>query len=396
MSTNTTRALNTLLGTDAYKLDHRRQYPDGTEYVYSNLTARSSRLDGVDATVFFGLTAVLEAITEEYSVFFSLTLDELDEVLARYEAFNTGVLGPNDIGSDHFRALWEVGYLPLEVRALPEGQVTPIGVPYFTIVNTLPDFFWLTNYLETRISADVWLPITSATIAWRLREMLDDQAARAGTPEAVDFQAHDFSYRGLENTRAAALSGAGHLLSFTGSDTLPASLLAMDTYGEDTPPGLSVPATEHAVMMAGGQAGEFDTFARLLDLYPSGILSVVSDTFSLWDVLTDFLPRLKDQILARDGKLVIRPDSGDPELILCGDPDADPDEPYYDERRRGVITILAETFGTVDNENGYAELDPHIGVIYGDSITYERAQSICENLARQGYSPTIPVFGVGL
>lgn len=142
--------------------------------------------------------------------------------------------------------------------------------------------------------------------------------------------------------------------------------------------------------------GEFETFDRLLDLYPSGILSVVSDTFSLWDVLTEFLPRLKDKVLARDGKLVIRPDSGDPTLILCGDPDADPDEPYYNERRRGVIGLLADVFGTVENDKGFIELDPHIGVIYGDSITYERAELITTMLIGRGYSPTIPVFGVGL
>lgn len=393
MNDKQNRALDTLLATDAYKLDHRRQYPKGTEFVYSNLTARGSRVPGVNATVFFGLRAWLRDLTERWQVFFDLTTGELEDVLAGYQDFVTALLGPNDIGAEHFRELHALGHLPLRVRAVREGTVVPVRVPYLTVENTDPRFFWLTNYFETELSAELWQPITSATIAWHNRALLDERAAASGEPEAVKFQGHDFSYRGMAGNRAAAASGAGHLLSFSGSDTLPALRFIERNYpGNGTELiGASVPATEHSVMCAGGEDGEMETFERLLGLYPSGILSVVSDTWDLWRVLTEYLPARADEILRRDGKLVIRPDSGDPELILCGDPAAPAGSPQH----QGVVKLLAETFGTVLNDKGYRELDPHVGAIYGDSITYERAEAITRNLMSQGFASTAVVFGFG-
>lgn len=389
---STRAALAVLMDTDAYKLDHRRQYEPGTEVVYSNLTARGSRIPGVDWSVFFGLQAYLCDLVDRWRQFFDANIDA---VCRAYEERVTDIVGPNDIGSDHLRELHAYGRLPLRFRALPEGTVTPIGIPYLTVENTEPRFFWLTNYIETDMSAALWQPITSATIAWHNRQLLDQRAVESGAPTAgVDWQGHDFSARGMAGMAAAAASGAAHLLSFTGTDSLSA-LDWIDTFypwsPADTVIGGSVPATEHSVMTSGGRDGELATFERLLDLYPAGILSVVSDSFDLWQVLTEFLPTLRDRIMARDGKLVIRPDSGDPELILCGDPDA----PAGSPARKGVVNLLAETFGTVTNDAGYRELDPHIGVIYGDSITHDRADAITANLIRQGYVSTTPVFGFG-
>jgi len=393
MNDNQNRAVDTLLATDAYKLDHRRQYPEGTEFVYSNLTARGTRVPGIDVTVFFGLQAYLQRLTQDWQVFFDLTADELELVLEGYTEFVTALLGPNAIGVQHFRDLHALGYLPLQVRAVREGSLIPLRVPYLTVENTDPRFFWLTNYFETQLSAELWQPITSATIAWNNRKLLDERAAQSGDENAVQFQGHDFSYRGMAGDAAAAASGAGHLLSFAGTDVLPAIRFIERFYpGNGTALiGASVPATEHSVMCAGGQDGELETFDRLLGLYPEGVLSVVSDTWDLWRVLTEYLPERKEQIIARDGKLVIRPDSGDPELILCGDPDA----PEGSPARKGVVNLLAETFGTVTNAKGYRELDPHVGAIYGDSITRERADSITRNLMAQGYASTAVVFGFG-
>ncbi|WP_310785903.1 nicotinate phosphoribosyltransferase [Mycobacterium sp. Z3061] len=387
------RALDTLLATDAYKLDHRRQYPKGTEFVYSNLTARGTRLPDVDATVFFGLQAYLRQLRRRWQVFFDLAPDELEAVLTEYEQFVTSLLGPNDIGAEHFRQLHTLGYLPLRVRAVKEGALIPLRVPYLTVENTDSRFFWLTNYLETELSAQLWQPITSATLAWRNRTLLDRRAALSGDEDAVKFQGHEFAYRGMTGTEAAAASGAGHLLSFCGTDTLPAIRYIQQHYPGDEGEliGASVPATEHSVMCAGGQDGELQTFDRLLQLYPDGTLSVVSDTWNLWRVLTEYLPARADEITSRSGKLVIRPDSGDPELILCGDPDAPAGTPEH----KGVVRLLADTFGTVVNAKGYRELDPHVGAIYGDSITYERADAITRNLMSQGFSSTAVVFGFG-
>lgn len=392
MSAVADRVVDTLLATDAYKLDHRRQYPHGTEVVFSNLTARGSRIPGVDVTVFFGLQAQLTQLTERWEEFFGLDEAGLEAALATYDAVVTDLLGANDVGTDHFRVLHSIGYLPLRVRAFREGALVPLRVPYFTVENTDPRVFWLTNYLETELSAELWQPITSATIAWLNRRLLDERAETSGDPAAVDYQGHDFSCRGMAGIAAGAASSAGHLLSFRGTDTVRAVRFVNRYYpGDNGIVASSCPATEHSVMCAGGRGTEFETFQRLLVLYPRGTLAIVSDTWDLWRVCTDFLPRLKETILARDGKLVIRPDSGDPELILCGDPTAAIGSPAH----RGVVNLLADVFGTVANAKGYRDLDPHIGAIYGDSITYERAEAITANLMRQGFASTAVIFGYG-
>ncbi|MBX9641467.1 MAG: nicotinate phosphoribosyltransferase, partial [Mycobacteriaceae bacterium] len=236
-------------------------------------------------------------------------------------------------------------------------------------------------------------PITSATLAWRNRALLDRRAAASGDEDNVKFQGHEFAYRGMSGAEAAAASGAGHLIRFSETDTLPAIRYIQQYYpGNDGELiGASVPATEHSVMCAGGQDGELQTFDRLLQLYPSGTLSVVSDTWNRWRVLTEYLPARADEVKARNGRLVIRPDSGDPELILCGDPHSPAGTPEH----KCVVRLLAETFGTVVNDKGYRELDPHVGAIYGDSITYERADSITKNLMAQGFASTTVVFGFG-
>ncbi|WP_420155879.1 nicotinate phosphoribosyltransferase, partial [Siphonobacter sp.] len=287
-------------------------------------------------------------------------------------------------------------YLPLEIRALPEGTLTPFRVPMFTIQNTQPEFFWLTNFLETLLSCILWLPCTSATTAFHYRNLLDQYAETTGGDAAfVPWQGHDFSFRGMAGLEAAELSGAAHLLSFTGTDTIPAIDFLETYYGADVDTELvggSVPATEHSVMCMGTQSGEIDTFRRLIhEIYPRGVVSIVSDTWDFWQVITEFMPQLKDAILSREGKVVIRPDSGDPVLILCGDPAAPVGTPAY----KGAVECLWETFGGTITTTGYRLLDAHIGLIYGDSITLERCRTICQRLANKGFASTNVVFGIG-
>jgi len=245
------------------------------------------------------------------------------------------------------------------------------------------------------MSSALWMPCTSATTAWRYRKLLQDAAIRTGSAqEFVGFQGHDFSFRGMAGPEAAALSGIGHLLFFEGTDTMPAIDLVEDFYkpvDDSHLIGASVAATEHSVMCAGGELGEYETFEHLLDLYPSGIVSVVSDTWDLWHVLTDILPKMGDRIKGRDGKLVIRPDSGDPVAIICGDPSA----PIGSAAHKGVVELLWEGFGGTITETGHKMLDAHVGCIYGDSITHERCQAITDNLARKGFASGNMVFGIG-
>lgn len=386
--------MNPLLLTDGYKVDHRRQYPDGTTLVYSNWTPRKSRIGGVDEVVFFGLQYFIKKyILEDFERYFFARSKE--EVLKQYSRRINNYLGDNNVGTEHIANLHDLGYIPMVFKAVPEGASVPVRVPMFTMYNTLPEFFWLTNYFETLLSNVVWLPCNSATIAKEYRRILDKYAEETSSvPEFVQWQAHDFSMRGMAGIDASLVSSAAHLLSFTGTDTIPAIDFLEQYYNADSDKELvggSVPATEHSVMCMGTTEGEYETFKRLItEVYPKGIVSIVSDTWDLWKVLTDYLPRLKDEIANREGKVVVRPDSGNPTDILCGNPDG-----KTEEERKGVVELLWDVFGGTTNYKGYKELIPQIGAIYGDSITLERATQICERLKQKGFASTNVVLGIG-
>lgn len=391
-------SINPLLAIDFYKADHRRQYPEGTTEIYSNFTPRfvkrnHNMLSSFDnKVVVFGIQGfILEFLVDYWNEHFFKK--NIIDIVREYKSIMTTSLNLIDFDCSHIESLHRLGYLPIEIKAIEEGSRVPVGIPVLTIRNTHPDFFWLTNYLETVISASLWKPITSATTAYEFKRVLKHYAKNTGTREAVFFQAHDFSFRGMSGWQDATVSGAAHLTSFFGTDCVSAiSYLSQYYYtGIGSLVGASVPATEHSVMTCTGEDGEFETIKRLITkVYPSGIVSIVVDSYNLWRVLTDYLPRLKDDILARNGKVVIRPDSGDPLEILCGHVFAD-----EEDARLGVINILAETFGCTLNDKGYKVLNPKIGVIYGDAITVERANKILMHMIDMGYSSDNIVFGVG-
>lgn len=386
--------MNPLLLTDGYKVDHRRQYPENTTLVYSNWTPRKSRLENVNHVVLFGLQYFIKKyIIEDFNQNFFKQPKE--EILKKYARRINNYLGENLVGIQHIADLHDLGYIPMVFKSLPEGAEVPLRVPMFTMYNTKPEFFWLTNYFETLLSAVVWLPCNSATIAKQYRAILDQYAAETSSvPEFVDWQGHDFSMRGMGGIEAAVTSAAGHLLSFTGTDTIPAIDFLEEYYNADSDKELiggSVAATEHSVMCMGTNTGELETFKRLIsEVYPKGIVSIVSDTWDLWKVLTEYLPVLKDNIIARPGKVVIRPDSGDPVDIICGNPNG-----KNENEKKGVIELLWDVFGGKTNDKGFKELVPQIGAIYGDSITTERATHICERLKAKGFASTNVVFGIG-
>lgn len=384
--------LNPLNLIDFYKADHRSQYPKGTSLVFSNWTPRSTRLVGTDHVVLFGLQYFIKCFLVDLwnSEFFSKPVDEVvDSYSKRMQ--NAGL----DISTEHIRQLHELGHLPIEIWSLPEGSRVPVGVPMFVFWNTHPDFFWITNYIETSLSATLWGPCTSATIANLYKRILKHACKKSGGDMGmVNFQGHDFSFRGMHGIEAAAVSGAGHLTSFCGTDTVPAIDFVENYYGADPSKemvGGSVPATEHSVMCMGTQQNEIETYRRLIaDTYPKGIVSIVSDTWDYWGVWTNILPKLKDDIMGREGTVVIRPDSGDPVKIIVGDPDATPGTPEH----KGSFEMAWDLFGGTVNEQGFKVLDSHIGLIYGDSITTDRCKRICEGLIAKGFVPTC-VFGIG-
>lgn len=466
------KTIHPFLLTDFYKIDHKSQYPENTTVVYSNFTPRKSRIKDIKEVVFFGLQYFIkEYLIDGFKEFFAMPEEE---AIAEYKRMIDNTLGKDTVDIENIREVHRLGYLPLKIKALPEGTRCPIGVPMMTIVNTHPKFSWLTNFIESVMSTIIWMPITSATIAAEYRRILDNYAKiTVGNTDFVQWQAHDFSFRGMAGVEACMLSGAAHLLSFTGTDTIPAIYFLEKYYQANVEKeivGSSVVATEHAIMMAGEKENERETYRRLIeDVYPNGILSIVSDTWNLWNVLTEILPSLKKSIMARDGKIVVRPDSGDPVEIICGveyedytdacdclqecigcvkDDTIDKvtnetphgqygvDEVstiflyqgefyrakvsigwnrhdkqfYYIEHydtsidvkkycrtpaEKGVVELLWEEFGGVQNEYGYKVLDSHVGAIYGDSITTERALKICRRLEKKGFASTNVVLGVG-
>ena len=407
---------------DFYKTSHREQYPEGTSLVYSNFTPRSGRLAPVldswdEKVVVFGIQYLCEYFLKE--VFDeSFFLREKAEVVEEYKSRMDTALGKDAVPVDHIEELWDLGFLPIEIRAIEEGNVIPMKVPVLTIKNTGSKYFWLVNYLETLISNVLWHPMTVATIAREYRRLLEKYADETGAAkEGIQFQAHDFSYRGVSNPFSAAAS-AGHLLYFVGTDTVPAIRFMERYYFADAEKeliGCSVPATEHSVMCMGGQDDEVETFRRLItDLYPNGIVSIVSDTWDFWRVVTEYVSTLKTEILMRDGKVVIRPDSGDPVKIVCGYARSEVvylrhvelgniEVPHCritgnrlsEAEVKGAIKCLWDVFGGTVNDKGFKELDPHIGLIYGDSITLERAEAILEGLKAKGFASSNVVFGVG-
>lgn len=462
--------LNPILATDFYKVGHKDQYPEGTEVIYSNFTPRSDRLAMKSSgypggVVFAGLQAFIKWFLMHHfqHAFFDCPREM---VVGEYKRVIDKALGV-DFDATHIGELWDLRYLPLEIKALPEGSIVPCKVPVLTVKNTNPKFFWLTNYFETAMSAELWKFINNATIAFQYRAILEYWADKTGSPkDFVLWQGHDFSMRGMSGVCDSALNGVSHLMLFLGTDTIPAINSAELYYNAiDSFVGGSVPATEHSVMCAGGQDGEVETFRRLLKKYPTGVVSIVSDTWDFWNIVTNTAKELKDEIMNRQpnavglAKTVFRPDSGDPVEILCGEEvmtakslehaeeilkyhggweeGEDFGPPYasalfringetykvavfpewsrYDKRfyfidgwgetafekveltpaEKGAVECLWEIFGGTVTDKGYKLLDSHVGLIYGDSITLERAEQIMKRLAAKGFASANVVLGIG-
>ena len=481
---------------DGYKLGHAAMYTEGTDFLYSNLTPRSdkyfkgSRLyDG--KLVVFGMSGAIQEIVEDWNdSFFS---QPKAKVIKRYKRRVDGYLGVGAIDVSRMAALHDLGYLPLEIKTLDEGSRINMKIPMLTIQNTHPEFFWLVNYLETALSSMIWKSTTNATIAYEYKRIATDWALKTGSPvETVLFQLHDFSMRGMPGYQDSSRSNSGHMAAgMLGTDTIGAIDYIEDYYGqgleEDYLIGCSIPATEHAVSSSNiltradflgkqGATGDVRLMAEadfllhyITKLNPTGFCSYVADTYAYWNVLVDVLTRedVKAAILARDGRLVIRPDSGDPVDVICGldidnldkaetleaakswaeetlvdrvrsetahgepgDTEAEGyfsfggiiyeakveiewnrhDKQYYymdghdlvsfevadlTPEQKGSIQVLWEIFGGTVNEARFKVLDSHIGLIYGDSITIDRADTILRKLSEKGFASQNVVFGIG-
>jgi len=409
--------------TDVYKTGHKPMLPTGSTLMYSNNTPRSGKYSNSPNNgeiVVFGQQMLVRKMKKDWdNNFFNRPVED---IILFGEDMTTmlGLSTPYDIS--HIVALHKLGYLPVRIKAMEEGSVVPYKIPSFTIVNTQPldgtIVDWLVNYLETILSAESWQAPTSATFVRSLRK-LGKEFIMKTNPEAIgflDYQFHDFSMRGMGGKSAIVNSGLGFATGSRGSDTLPVIPAARMYYDEIEPCINSVIASEHAIMcsltgffMQNSNGDwdkvadfEYEMFVYLLKKFPSGILSLVMDTFDLWRAITEYCVKAKDLIMSRDGKLVIRPDSGDPFDILCGNDKFSKEE--YDNaidkhkhfaETKGVIELLWDVFGGTTSSTGYKVLDSHIGAIYGDSINYDRAQRIFERLEAKGFASTNIVLGIG-
>lgn len=409
---------NPFLMTDVYKVGHEGFYPDKLGFISSYLTTRSDKK--YKNVLFFGLQAIL---LKGFSV--KPTKEHVDE----FVSVITGITGHvSHRLKSKLDKLVDLGYWPLEIRAIPEGTILPHRQCLTTIENTHEEFAWLVGWFESML-LKVWNTCTVATNSKRYHDLVTSFAdITCDDHSHVPFAVHDFGYRGVSSEETAELSGMAHLVSFLGTDTIPAVWAVGEYYdmGNDDPIGLSVPATEHSTMSTNillvekmlneGKSylgydlkhidfqkafgGDVRLFAEALVIKeiitvkcPSGIVSIVSDTYDYWGVLTKVAPWLKEDILARPegSKTVFRPDSGSPEEIICGDMEAPLGSPEFE----GSLSVLESVFGSTENTKGYTVINPKVGLIYGDGMYYERFKSILEALESLAYATSNLVIGVG-
>jgi len=358
---------NLILDTDSYKVTHARQYPPGTERVYSYYESRGGAFDEI---VWFGLQYVL---TEH--LLRPVTQDDIEEA--------------DSLFSSHFgdrtlfnRVGWELlvqrhgGRLPVRIRALPEGTVVTPGQVLMTVENTDAEFFWLTNYLETLL-CQVWYPATVASNSRAIGKIILDSLKETGSPEQLPYKLHDFGFRGSTTAASAGIGGCAHLVNFEGTDTVRALVVARDYYGEPVA-GHSIPASEHSTITAWGRAGELDAYRNMLRQYPTGLVACVSDSYDIYAACELWGTTLKDEVLARSGTLVIRPDSGNPPQVV--------------ER---VLHTLGKHFGFTVNPQGYAELPPQVRVIQGDGVDRDTIREILRVMRMNRWSANNIAFGCG-
>ena len=362
---------NIVINTDSYKVTHHNQYPPKTEKIVSYFESRGGKHADI---CFFGL----QILIKKYLVGQVVTQEKIDQA---YELFGSH-LGNTEMFN---KKGWEYilnhhgGKLPIKIKALPEGTVLPYKNACFTLENTDPNCFWLTNYLETLL-VQVWYPMTVATNSREQKKVILKYLEETGDPSLIDFKLHDFGFRGVSSLETAGIGAAAHLTQFLGTDTVAGLMVAKEYYGKtDSCAGFSIPASEHSTITSWGKSGEVDAFKNMLDQNPTGLVACVSDSFDIFKACEHLWgEELKDQIMARDGTLIIRPDSGDPKTVNLK-----------------IMEILGEKFGFEVNAKGYKVLDPHVRVIQGDGICYETLIEILEYLKENRWSADNIAFGSG-
>lgn len=366
---------NPILRTDSYKTSHFLQYPDGAEYVSSYIEARGCDLEWKE-TVFLGVQYFIkEYLTTPIT---QADIDDAEEsVTAHGLPFN--------------RTGWEIildeynGYMPLRIQALPEGTVVGLRNVLVQMSNTDARLPWLTSYFETALLRAVWYPTTVATQSREIKKTIKAHLETTGcAPEAINFMLHDFGARGVSSSESAGIGGFAHLVNFMGTDTMEAIEFGRQFYNVDDMPAFSVQATEHSTVTSWGKDKEADMYRRCIQANPGNgaITSIVSDSYDIYNACANIYgEQLYDDIIAlgqRGGRLVVRPDSGDPATV--------PVE---------CVKILAGKFGSTENGAGFKVLPNFIRVLQGDGICQDSIDQILTNLENEGFAAENMVFGMG-
>lgn len=375
---------NPMLLIDFYKAVHAEMLPKDITKSVSYFTPRMSRVKRWDKVVMFGLQGFIKTYLIDYfnEEFFS---KPFDDVISDYKRIMDATLGKDAYKIDKIEKLHTLGYLPIEIIALPEGTRVPMHVPMFGITNTHPDFAWLPQSLESLISAEMWHPMLAATVGYTYREIVnkyydltcDDNIAKARALGAFDF-------RGEECLQSAEKAGAGWCLSFLNTATVPTIPYLEANYNCDCtkePVAFGSPSTEHSVMCSNYAVdGDEETLIRrlLTEIYPNTSFSAVLDSYDYWNVIDNILPKLRREIMEHKGCMLMRGDSGDCVEVVTK-----------------TVFKLWEHFGGTVNSKGYKVLDPHVKAIYGDSITIQRCEEIYKILEENGFACSNVALGVG-
>ena len=373
-----------LLLIDFYKATHHEQYPKGLTKMVSYFTPRMSRLTGQNKLVMFGLQAFIKEYLIDYfnENFFGRTKEE---VVNEYTRVLDNTMGKGSYDVNKIVDLYELGYLPLEIRAIKEGALVDIKVPMIEISNTHPDFVWLVNTIETMMSCTLWHTMLSANVGYNYRKIVNkyyDISVDDNVPRARALG--DFSMRGQESVESATKSSAAFCLSFLNTATVPAILWLEQYYNCDCakePVAYGAISTEHSVMCSNFSVdGDEVSFVKrlLTEIYPNHSFSMVSDSYDYWNLVDNILPQVKEEILAHNGFISIRGDSGDPVQIVTE-----------------TVEHLWNIFGGTVNSKGYKVLNSHVKAIYGDSITPQRCEAIYDILVRKGFACNNVNLGVG-
>lgn len=373
-----------LLLCDFYKTVHSEQYPEGITKLVSYFTPRMTRIEGEDKVVMFGLQAFIKEYLIDYfnEYFFNVPKDK---VLNEYNRILRATLGENSYKDEKIKKLHDLGYLPLEIKAIAEGERVPIKVPMIEISNTHPDFAWLVNAIETLLSCTLWHTMISANVGYNYRQIVNkyyDISVDNNIPRSKALG--DFSMRGQESLESATKSSAAFCLSFLNTATVPAIPFLEEYYNCDCtkePVAYGAISTEHSVMCSNTavDSDEITMVKRLLnETYKDLSFSMVSDSYDYWNLVDNILPECKEDILNHNGCLLVRGDSGDPVQVVTE-----------------TVYHLWNIFGGTINSKGYKVLDSHVKAIYGDSITPERAKNIYEILIKNGFACNNVALGVG-